>query len=56
MGYVKQRGRPSAEKKQKDFVRQKLVRVRATQMKDSFGTQKEHYAMRRIKSRKKKRK
>jgi hypothetical protein len=48
------RGRPSAEKKQKDFVRQELARVRATQMEGSFGTQKEHYAMRRIKARKKK--
>ena len=48
------RGRPSAEKKEKDFVRQELARVRATQMEGSFGTQKEHYAMRRIKARKKK--
>ena len=47
------RGRPSAEKKEKDFVRQELARVRATQMEGSFGTQKEHYAMRRIKARKK---
>ena len=29
-------------------------RVRVTQMEGSFGTQKEHYAMRRIKARKKK--
>ena len=48
------RGRPSAEKKEKDFVRQELARVRATQMEGSFGTQKEHYGMRRIKARKKK--
>ena len=48
------RGRPSAEKKEKDFVRQELARVRATTMEGSFGTQKEHYAMRRIKARKKK--
>lgn len=48
------RGRPSAEKKEKDFVRQELARVRATAMEGSFGTQKEHYAMRRIKTRKKK--
>jgi hypothetical protein len=48
------RGRPSAEKKEKDFVRQELARVRATAMEGSFGTQKEHYAMRRIKARKKK--
>jgi len=48
------RGRPSAEKKEKDPVRQELARVRATQMEGSFGTQKEHYDMRRIKARKKK--
>ena len=48
------RSRPSAEKKEKDFVRQELARVRATAMEGSFGTQKEHYAMRRIKARKKK--
>ena len=48
------RGRPSAEKKERDFVRQELARVRATAMEGSFGTQKEHYAMRRIKARKKK--
>ena len=48
------RGRPSAEKKEKDFVRQELARVRATAMEGSFGTQKEHYDMRRIKARKKK--
>ena len=48
------RGRPSPEKKEKDFVRQELARIRATQMEGSFGTQKEHYAMRRIKARKKK--
>ena len=48
------RGRPSAEKKEKDFVRQELARVRATAMEGSFGTQKEHYAMRLIKARKKK--
>ena len=47
------RGRPSQEKKETDFVRQVLARVRATAMEGSFGTQKEHYAMRRIKARKK---
>lgn len=45
------RGRPSAEKKEKDYVRQELARVRATAMEGSFGTQKEHYAMRHIKAR-----
>ena len=48
------RGRPSIEKKEKDFVRQELARVRATAMEGSFGTQKEHYAMRKIKARKRK--
>ena len=49
------RGRPSAEnKREEDYVRKELARVRATQMEGSFGTQKEHYAMRRIKARKKK--
>lgn len=47
------RGRPSQEKKEKDFVRQELAIVRATAMEGSFGTQKEHYGMRRIKARKK---
>ena len=48
------RGRPAAEKQEKDYIRQELARVRATAMEGSFGTQKEHYAMRRIKARKKK--
>ena len=48
------RGRPSAEMQEKDYVRQELARVRATAMEGSFGTQKEHYAMRRIKAKKKK--
>ena len=47
------RGRPSQGKKETDYVRQELARVRATAMEGSFGTQKEHYAMRRIKARKK---
>ena len=48
------RGRPFSEgKKEKDFVRQELARVRATTMEGSFGTQKEHYALRRVKARKK---
>ena len=46
------RGRPSQGKKEQDYVRQELARVRATAMEGSFGTQKEHYAMRRIKARK----
>jgi hypothetical protein len=47
------RGRPSQTAKEKDFVRQELAKVRATTMEGSFGTQKEHYSMRRIKARKK---
>ena len=47
------RGRPSQTAKEKDFVRQELARVRATMMEGSFGTQKEHYSMRRVKARKK---
>ena len=45
------RGRPfSEEKKGKDLVRQELARVRATAMEGSFGTQKEHYDLRRVKT------
>jgi len=47
------RGKPLKEKGEKDLVRQELARVRATSMEGSFGTQKEHYGMRRIKARKK---
>ena len=47
------RGRPSRTPKEKDFVRQELARVRATTMEGSFGTQKRHYSMSRIKARKK---
>ena len=47
------RGKPFKEMNEKDFVRQELARVRATVMEGSFGTQKEHYAMRRIKARRK---
>ena len=46
------RGRPFGEKKkEKDLVRKELVRVRATAMEGSFGTQKEHYDLRRVKAR-----
>lgn len=46
------RGRPfSEEKKEKDLVRQELARVRATAMEGSFGTQKEHYDLKRVKAR-----
>ena len=46
------RGRPFIEeKKGKDLVRQELARVRATAMEGSFGTQKEHYDLRRVKAR-----
>ena len=46
------RGRPFDEKKkEKDLVRKELARVRATAMEGSFGTQKEHYNLRRVKAR-----
>ena len=46
------RGRPfSEEKKGKDLVRKELARVRVTAMEGSFGTQKEHYDLRRVKAR-----
>ena len=46
------RGRPfSEEKKEKDLVRKELARVRATAMEGSFGTQKEHYDLKRVKTR-----
>ena len=48
---VVQKGKRAKEKREKDFVREDLARVRATTMEGSFGTQKEHYAMRRIKAR-----
>ena len=44
--------RPFGEKKkEKDLVRRELARVRATAMEGSFGTQKEHYDLRRVKAR-----
>lgn len=46
------RGRPFCEKKKaEDLVRKELARVRATAMEGSFGTQKEHYDLRRVKAR-----
>ena len=46
------RGRPFSEaKKEKDLVRRELARVRATAMEGSFGTQKEHYDLKRVKAR-----
>ena len=44
------RGRPSQVVKEQDFVRQELARVRAPAMEGAFGTQKEHYALRRVKA------
>ena len=46
-----QKGKRAKEKREKDFVREDLARQRATTMEGSFGTQKEHYSMRRIKAR-----
>lgn len=48
------RGKPSKVRTEKDTVRQELARVRATTMEGSFGTQKEHYGLRRNKARRKK--
>ena len=46
------RGRPFGEKKEEeDLVRKELARVRATAMEGSFGTQKEHYDLKRVKAR-----
>lgn len=46
------RGRPFGEKKkEKDLGRKELARVRSTAMEGSFGTQKEHYDLRRVKAR-----
>ena len=50
MSFVK-RSRRFSEKKEKDLVRKELARVRATAMEGSFGTQKEHYDLRRVKAR-----
>lgn len=41
----------SDEKKGKDLVRKELARVRATAMEGSFGAQKVHYDLRRVKAR-----
>ena len=38
-------------KERKDLVIKELARVRATAMEGSFGTQKEHYDLRRVKAR-----
>ena len=43
-----QKGKRAKEKREKDFVREELARVRATAMGGSFRTQKEHYSLRRI--------
>ncbi|MEJ1730122.1 DDE transposase, partial [Escherichia coli] len=49
------RGRQFGEKKkEKDLVRKELARVRATVMEGSFGTQKEHYDLKKVKARTKK--
>ena len=46
------RGRPfSEDEKGKDLVRKELARVRSTAMACAFGIQKEHYDLRRVKTR-----
>ena len=42
-----QKGR-TADHDGKEFIRKELARVRATSMEGSFGTQKEHYSLRKI--------
>ena len=43
-----QKGRKTADHDGKEFIRKELARVRATSMEGSFGTQKEHYSLRKI--------
>ena len=45
------RGRPSQTPKEKDYVHLEFAMVRDTAMEGSFGTQKRHYSMSRIKAR-----
>lgn len=45
------KGRPAVVKKEDDIIRKELAKVRATRMEGSFGTQKEHYGLKRIKAR-----
>lgn len=45
------RGRPGLVKKKNDIIRKELTRVKATKMEGSFGMQKEHYGLKRIKAR-----
>lgn len=45
------RGRPSLVKNEDDIIRKELARVRTTSMEGSFGTQKEHYSLKRINAR-----
>ena len=49
--FVKRGGPFGEKKKEKDLVRKELARVRATAIEGSFGTQKEHYDLRRVKAR-----
>lgn len=43
-----QKGRKLPETDERHFVRKELARVRATAMEGSFGTQKEHYSLRKV--------
>ena len=45
------RGRPALVEKEDDIIRKELARVRATRMEGTFGTQKEHYSLKRLKAR-----
>ena len=45
------KGRAGKREDSKRKIRQELARVRATSMEGSFGTQKEHYGLHRVKAR-----
>lgn len=49
--FVRKGKQPSETKKADDAIRKELAKVRATEMEGSFGTQKEHYSLRRNKAR-----
>lgn len=45
------KGRRILVEKEDDVIRKELTRVRTTRMEGSFGTQREHYGLKRIKAR-----
>lgn len=46
------KGKPAADEEQRKVLRSLLSRVRATRLEGSFGTQKQHYSLAKIKARK----